>query len=124
MLGLEIGDVTVVAVAVDENGAVRARADVPLGADAGAAALSALASVSADSTLPGVGVAAVNPDARAVGAILESVRRQYGFNGASPTPSGVAAAVAEAWIGAAPDAKDIAYLSIADHTTAGIVRGG
>src|SRR4051812_15159823 len=126
MLGLEIGDVTVVAVAVDESGAVRARAEEAIDADAAAAALNALRRVSVESPEPSVGIAAMNPDAAGLDAVLGSLKGQYaGVDGsARVTSSGTAAAVAEAWVGAAAGAKDVAYLSIAEHTTAGIVRGG
>jgi glucokinase len=38
--------------------------------------------------------------------------------------SGAAAAAAEAWIGAARGIGDVVYFSVADHTTAGILRQG
>jgi predicted NBD/HSP70 family sugar kinase len=125
MLGLEIGDVTVVAVAVDGSGAVRARAQETIDADAAAAALNALRRVSVESPDPSVGIAAMNPDAAGLEAVLGSLKGQYaGVDGSRITLSGTAAAVAEAWVGAAAGAQDVAYLSIAEHTTAGIVRGG
>ena len=40
------------------------------------------------------------------------------------TPSGTAAAVAEAWVGAARNARDLAFFAVADHAIAGIVRDG
>ena len=126
MLGLEIGDATVVAVAVDDTGAVRARADEAINNDAASAALTALRRVAVESADPSLGIAAMNPDAATLQGVLGSLKAQYaGIDGASRvTSSGIAAAVAEAWVGAAADAKDVAYLSIAEHTSAGIVRGG
>jgi glucokinase len=38
--------------------------------------------------------------------------------------SGTAAAVAEAWVGAARGAKEVVYFGVADHTSAGILRNG
>src|SRR5438105_15822158 len=105
MLGLEIGDAAMVAVAVDEHGAVRARADEAIGTDAASAALNALRRVSVASPEPSLGIAAFNPDSAGLGAVLGSLKGQYaGIDGSSRvTPSGIAAAVAEAWIGAAAD---------------------
>jgi glucokinase len=42
----------------------------------------------------------------------------------SAVHSGAAAAVAEAWCGAARSARDVVYFSVGDHTMAGIVKDG
>jgi glucokinase len=42
----------------------------------------------------------------------------------SVVPAGVAAAVAEAWVGAASGVQNVAYFAVAEHTAAGIIRDG
>jgi glucokinase len=39
-------------------------------------------------------------------------------------PSGTAAASAEAWVGAAPNAQDVVFFAVGDHPSAGILKGG
>jgi glucokinase len=71
-------------------------------------------------------VAAAIPDAPPIAAAVASLAPRLGgaFGQQGATPSGTAAAVAEAWIGAARGVQDLVYFACADHTTGGMVRGG
>ena len=125
MLGLELRDAVAVAVAVDERGQVLARAEVDAGLDLSATAFAALDRVAAASAgLGGLGVASTSPDSAATLAALQSLASRHAgpFLHEAAVASGTAAAVAEAWIGAARDVGDAVYFAVADHTTAGIVR--
>ena len=128
MIGLELEDARAIAVRIDERGAVQARAAV----DATKGDLVAAAKKAIDTVTPSggdaaaVGVAAALPDAPAVAAVLAALAPRVGGGPASPgaTPSGLAAALAEAWIGAARGVQDVVYFSSGDHTVAGIIRAG
>jgi predicted NBD/HSP70 family sugar kinase len=126
MRGIELRENLAVAVALDELGAVRARAERPLAGDPAAAALAALGAVTAASSGPGLGVAATSPDSDVAGAVLASLNSRYAVATVCDraVPSGTAAAIAEAWVGAARGVRDVVYLAVADHTIAGIVRDG
>jgi glucokinase len=114
-VGLELQDDRTVALAVDADGTIVARAD-GTGRDLAVATsiLSQLGNGAADGML---GVAAANPfdgfPYDRVGARTPIV-----------VTTGTACAVAEAWIGAARAARDLVYLAVAEHTTAGILRDG
>ena len=121
MVGVELLDHAVLAVAVDDGGRVHARAFVEAAGDLAAAADAALAQVT---TAPGpqsIGVTTFNPEAAGVGEIAADLAKR---SGGSVMPSGLAAAVAETWVGAAQGAQDVVYFAVADHTVAGIVRDG
>jgi len=124
MLGLELRDTVAVAVSVDDRGEVLARAEVDSGSDVSEAAVAALDRVRAASAGPGgLGVASPTLDSAATRAALQSLASRYaGFLPGAAVASGTAAAVAEAWIGAARDVHDAVYFAVADRTTAGIVR--
>ena len=125
MLGLELRDTVAVAVAVDGRGQVLARAEVDAGLDLSATAFAALDRVAAASAgSGGLGVASTSPDSAATLAALQSLASRHAgpFPHEAAVASGTAAAVAEAWIGAARDVRDAVYFAVADHTTAGIVR--
>jgi predicted NBD/HSP70 family sugar kinase len=127
MIGLELGERVATAVAVHEDGRVLARTEAPVTSDPTAAALSALDAVSETSQGPvSVGVAAIQPEASATSEVLDGLAGRYvgPFQQEGATPAGTAAAVAEAWIGAARGAQDVVYFSVAEHTTGGIVRNG
>ena len=66
MLGLQLGEHRVVAVAIDEGGRLVARDEQPSAGDAGPAALAVLERVAAALPPGKVGVAAPVPDAEAV----------------------------------------------------------
>jgi len=123
MRGLELLAAGAVAVVLDEDGRVRARAAVA-NADVGAAALAALEQTAVpDGT---TGVSSTNPDASSSMAAMEALasRITLARQGERPVGSGTAAAVAEAWLGAARGATDVVFFGVADHASAGILRGG
>jgi predicted NBD/HSP70 family sugar kinase len=126
MVGLEIDEARAIAVRMDDRGVVlaRARADAP-GGDLTKAARRALDTVEAASGTA-IGVAAAIPESPALAPVIAALAPRVSGRLAllHAIPSGVAAAVAEAWIGAARGAQDVVYFSCADHTVAGIIRGG
>ncbi len=127
MLGLELRDASAVAVEVDELGGVQARASVDAAGDLSAAANAALDQVAtAARGAQGLGVAAVNPESAAIAPALAGLAHRFAGsftqNGASP--SGTAAAVAEAWIGAAKGVQDLVFFAVDEHATGGIIRQG
>ena len=125
-LGLELGDGVAVAVVVDEDGTVRARSEVK-GADLASTAVEAADRVAASrGDAHELGVSSIAPDGPATAAALESLARKYAgaFVRDGAISSGTAAAVAEAWTGAAQQARQLVFFSVADHATAGIVREG
>jgi glucokinase len=119
MVGLELLDHAAIAVAVDDEGRVAARALVESAGNLAAAADAALAQVTKPPVA--VGVATFNPDAAGIGEIAAAFASR---SGVAVMSSGLAAAVAEAWVGAARGAEDVAYFAVADHAFAGIVRDG
>jgi len=125
MLGLELRDTVAVAVSVDDRGQVLARAEVEAGSDLSAAAVAALDRVRVASAGPdGLGVASTSSDSAATLAVLRSLASRHAgpFLREAAVASGTAAAVAEAWIGAARDVGDAVFFAVANHATAGIVR--
>jgi predicted NBD/HSP70 family sugar kinase len=124
MRGIELRENLAVAVALDEVGNVRARTERPLAGDPAAAALAALDDVAAAASGPAVGVAAADPDSGIARTVLASLKRAAAVVCDRAMLSGNAAAVAEAWVGAARGARDVVYLAVADHASAGIIRAG
>jgi glucokinase len=124
MLGLELLDGGAMAVAVDDAGLVLGRADVA-DADVALAACAAAKQVSAASANV-VAVASINPESPTSTAAMRTLGEH--FRGTlvpgGAIPSGTAAAVAEAWVGAARGAKEVVYFGVADHVSAGILRDG
>jgi glucokinase len=124
MLGLELLDGGAVAVAVDDAGAVLGRAEVA-GADVALAACAAAEHASASSPNV-VAVSSLHPESAASIAAMRTLGERFGaaLVPGSAVASGTAAAVAEAWVGAARGAKEVVYFGVADHTSAGILRDG
>ena len=125
-LGIEISDTLVTAVAVGGDGRVLARQAVDATAGVGEAALEALDEVvdQSSAAAPAAGLAAVTPESAAALAALAAIAPRYAPPKNGVIASGTAAALAEAWVGAARGAGDVVFFGVADHTTAGIVRGG
>jgi glucokinase len=124
MVGLELRDVDAVAVVVDERGAVSSRV-VAAGADLAAAGVAALGKLPVSAIgLPSV--AAMNPESPSTAAAMKALAAKFdgSLGQAAPVASGTAAAAAEAWIGAARDRRNVVYLGVADHATAGILHDG
>src|SRR5262249_55964734 len=122
MIGLELQEARAVAVSVSGTGEIAARAIVESAADLGAAAQSALDQVGGGAPDATLGVASGLPESFAVTPVLERLARRVPgpYAQSAPTPSGTAAAVAEAWIGAGKAVQDLVYFSVAEHTTGGI----
>jgi hypothetical protein len=129
MIGLELDEAQALAVAIDEQGTVLARAVVDAGGDLGVAAGQALDQVQVAAAGSGagiLGVAAIGPESAAIGTVVAQLALRFGgpFSGNGAVPSGTAAAAAEAWVGAARGVKDVVFFAVGHHTTGGIVRDG
>jgi predicted NBD/HSP70 family sugar kinase len=128
MVGVHIREGEVVAVAVDAGGTITARASIETkGTDAVAAATAAVERVTPASSGPSsLGIAASDLDAPTSSRVLESLASRYSalFQHRSVVGPGSAAAVAESWVGAASGVADVVYFAIANHASAGIIRGG
>jgi glucokinase len=127
IVGLELGSAAVAALVVDEEGRVAASARERVGRGGLVATARELVTRVAGGGVPAaVGVAAEVPEAPAVVAAVSALSTTFagvGLHGGA-VPSGAAAAVAEAWIGAGKGTADLVYFSAAGHPVAGIVRNG
>jgi predicted NBD/HSP70 family sugar kinase len=125
-LGLEIRDTAAAAVAVDAAGTIVARALVESTGDLAAAALGAADAVAATAGSGPLGAAAVHPDTPASDAILAALKQRYSglFLQHGLMASGTAAAVGEAWTGAARGVGNVVFFAVAEHAIGGIVREG
>ncbi len=122
-IGVELDDAGVTAVAVDDR--VQTRASVEVTGDLQRAASAALRQVTRGAaTPPPTGVACFAPDGQAVSDVVAAFATEFGGMRPSVVASGTAAAVAEAWIGAAAGVGDVVFFAVRNHTTAGIVRQG
>ena len=121
MLGIELLDASAIAVNVDGNGRVAGRADASHG-DVVTAALTAIGKVGSDGQDPAA-VASFTPDLQA-GAMATLAKRLGVRLRTSAIASGAAAALGEAWVGAARGASDVVFFSVAEHSTAGVLRQG
>jgi len=128
MLGLELRDTAVVAVLIDEGGWVRKRSQAA--GDPAVGAVAAIESVISTSNASGaaraLGVAAAHLDSPALARVLPALLSRFPDlpHHHRVIRSGTAAAIAEAWIGAARGVPDVVYFSVADHAVAGMVRDG
>jgi predicted NBD/HSP70 family sugar kinase len=125
-LGLELSARSAIAVAVDDRGAVTARASVDATTDPSGAALQAAETLARVAGAAPLGVAAPSPDPAVHAPVLDQLRRQHAglFSPHGATPSGAAAAVAEAWVGAARGVSAVVFFAVADHAVGGVVRDG
>lgn len=135
MIGVDIRDGAVLAVAVDEAGVVTARASVETGSgsDVAASAMAAVERVTPASSGPsslGIAIGATGPAANiespAATRMLELLTSRYAelFQQRAVIGLGTAAAVAESWVGAARGVADVVYFAVAEHATAGVIRHG
>ena len=126
-IGIEIGAASIIALAVDEQGAVVARVDRALGAgDAAAAALSAAIAVTKEAGLPAngpAGLAMYEPFSSEASAIAGALRESFRVP-ASVASLGTAAVSAEAWCGAATGAGNVVGLLVGDRVAAGALLNG
>ena len=129
MIGLELDETRASAVGIDEQGTVRARAQMDADGDLGAAAARVLDQIHgamAGSNAGLLGVAAINPESAAIAPVVSQLALRFGgsFNKNGAVQSGTAAAAAEAWVGAARGVKDVVFFAVGQHTTGGMVRDG
>ena len=124
--GLELRDSAAAAVAVDDAGGVVARAVVESNGDIAAAALEAVDTVARAAGSGPLGIAANLAEASSSEPIIALLKQRYAgpFLQFGVTPSGTAAAVAEAWVGAARNVRDLIFFAVADHAIGGIIRDG
>ena len=124
-VGLELRGPDIVAVSVDDAG-VTASAVVPGGSDLVAAARHAIERVGGTSAPTAVGVAAPSSEVAASAAAVSALAKAFPgpFLADGALPSGTAAAIAEAWIGAAKGVRDVVYFAAAEHVEGGIIQGG
>lgn len=125
-LGLELSDSAATAVAIDDAGGVIARDLVETRGDLAAAALAAVNAVASVGGAGPLGIAANLGEGCLPAAVIDLLKQRYAgpFVQLGVTPSGTAAAAAEAWVGAAPNARDLVFFAVGDHALAGIVRNG
>jgi glucokinase len=123
MIGLELDDTHVTAVAVDDAGRVQRR--TAAAGDLIRAASGALLQVmdgAAGTDL--IGVASPTLDSPIVLAAVVALAPDFSGLSSTITPAGAAAAVAEAWAGAAKGALDVVYFAVGERTAGGMIRGG
>ena len=116
-LGLDLRDGVSSAVAIDDAGAVVARAIVESRDDFAAGALEAVDAVARAAGSGTLGIAANLGDGFSLTAVIALLNQRYAgpFVELGATPSGAAAAVAEAWVGAARNATDLVFFAVAEH---------
>ena len=127
MLGVAVEDARVIAVRVDDDGEVQARASLAAEGDPAAAAFRALEEVGgAGPEAQVLGVAAAFPESAPMAPVIAGLAGRFvgPFVQNGATPAGIAAAVAEGWIGAGRGVQDIVFFAVGTHTIGGIVRGG
>ena len=125
--GLELRDSAAAAIAVDDAGGILARALVESrGNPAAAITLEAVDEVARAAGSGPLGVAADHAQPSYAAASISLLKQRYAgpFVQVGVTPTGTAAAVAEAWVGAARDVRDVVFFAVADHAIAGIIRDG
>ena len=128
MIGLELDETSALAVAVDEQGRVIARAQADAGGDLGGAAGRAIDQVQSPGGGPrpaAVGIAAFNPESPLIAAAVSQLKpRLAGSSRNGIVQAGTAAAAGESWVGAARGVKDVVFFAVSQHTIGGIVRDG
>ena len=122
LIGVELDDTRVIAVAVPEDGVVHARAQAAVEVGIEAAARAALKQLQPSGEVEHIGFASSIPNDDATATVV-AIRQPLTVTTAS-IASGTAAAVAESWIGAAQGAGHVALFSVGDRTSGGFVRGG
>jgi glucokinase len=123
ILGVEVREDAVIAVAADENGAItrRGRHD---GVD-GSSAAAAIRAVLADASPSAVGVAVGDPSEEGVTEVIAAISSAAGPPGALRLVTrGCAHALGESWRGAAKDARQVIALTAGDAVHSGLVIEG
>ena len=123
ILGVEIREDAVLAIAADENGAItrRGRHDGANGSSAAVAVRTALA----DGSPASIGVAVRDPREESVTDVVTAISTAAGGSG-SPriVTRGCAVALGESWRGAAKNARHVIALTAADTVHSGLVING
>jgi len=123
ILGVEVREDAILAVAADENGAItrRGRHDGVNGSSAAAAVGAALA----DGSPSSVGVAVRDPVEQGTTDVVAAISTALGRSG-SPriVTRGCAVALGESWRGAAKDARQVVALTAGDTVHSGLVVNG
>ncbi len=123
ILGVEVREDAVLAVAADESGAImrRGRHDGVNGSSAAGAIRAALA----DGSPTSVGVALRDPLERGITDVVTAISTAAGGSGpARIVTRGCAVALGESWRGAAKDARQVIALTAADTVHSGLVVNG
>jgi predicted NBD/HSP70 family sugar kinase len=123
ILGVEVREDAVLAIAADESGAItrRGRHDGANGSSAAAAVRAALADASPSS----VGVAVRDPVEQGVTDVVTAVSTAAGRSGPPRIVThGCAVALGECWHGAAKNARQVIVLTAADTVHSGLVING
>jgi predicted NBD/HSP70 family sugar kinase len=123
ILGVEVREDAVLAVAADENGTItrRARHDGADGSSASAAVRAALADVSPSS----IGVAVRDPLEQGVTDVVTAVSAAAGHSGSARIVTrGCSVALGESWHGAAKNAPQVVALTASDSVYSGLVVNG
>jgi predicted NBD/HSP70 family sugar kinase len=123
IVGVEVREDAVLAVAADENGAItrRGRHD---GVN-GSSAASAVRAVVADASPSSVGVAVRDPLEQGIADVVTAITTAAGRSGAPRIVTrGCAVALGESWRGAAKDARQVVALTAADAVHSGLVLNG
>lgn len=116
MIGVEIADAGSRAVAIDAEGRVLSRASAD-----GPPASSAPAALERLGQPIGSPIAIASPFDHPSPIVAATIAA---IGSTLVIPVGVAAATAEAWIGAAKGVDDVAFFAVGDHATAGVTLGG
>jgi glucokinase len=122
-VGIEVGTARVRALIVDDEGHIAGRAEQLVGPQGMPAAVRAAARGAGVRRGAVVGIACADPRSAAASAVLEALGADYDVP-APPTSLGLAAAIAEAWCGAARGVRDLACLVIGDEVSAGLLVDG
>ena len=115
--GIELLDHAAVGVTIDGDGRVGSRSESGPTADR----QSGLATLAASLGAGALGLAVVNPESPAS---IESARALALTGPVELAASGTAAAVADAWVGAAAGEGDVVYFGVSEHAVAGVLRDG
>jgi len=122
-IGIDLRGATIVAVALDEHGAVVGDATAPLSVGGAVEAASATARAAGLPLATPVGLAAWEPNLSEVHAVAEELRRA-GVGAVVTAGAGLAGAAAETSFGAARDAHYVTCLLVGEHVSAGAIVGG
>lgn len=113
------------AAVVDDGGRVVARSDAGPSSDLKTAAVTALGTLASPGST-GLTVVSTDPESPESIAATGALAAKHGgpLLHDPPIASGIAAAAAEAWVGAAKGASDVVFFGVSDHATAGFIRDG